>query len=345
MKIAIVGGGWYGCHIAATMQDHGAEIDLYEKTGMLLSEASGNNQFRLHLGLHYARSSVTRRQSLEGFNRFISRYPTFQRPIDRNIYLVPKTVSVMDFETYFLIMNASGIHVERFPVQDLAFLRAELFEGALICDERVVLTSCAREHFEQKLARSVNLDTVVPEIHFDRKSAVVNGKQYDWAVDATWGALSHGSERLYFEPTILLYYRQADLSKTWPAITLVDGEHWSLYPTECQSIFTLSSVMHTPLGQYETKSDAYRRLEQVRSDEIESRVSLIEQQVSLYFPSFSQEFKFVQPQFSIKTKPLGFSDDRSASVTNDGRLFRVRSGKIDTIFHATDIILKGVFGG
>jgi hypothetical protein len=44
-------------------------------------------------------------------------------------------------------------------------------------------------------------------------------------------------------------------------------------------------------------------------------------------------------QLAIKTKPEGRADDRSCTVFQQGRVFCVLSGKVDTIFFATERIL------
>jgi hypothetical protein len=45
-------------------------------------------------------------------------------------------------------------------------------------------------------------------------------------------------------------------------------------------------------------------------------------------------------QLAVKTKPIGSFDDRSCHVYREGRKFVVMSGKIDTIFFATERILS-----
>ena len=74
-----------------------------------MHEASGNNQFRLHLGFHYPRHYGTRAQSRDGFMRFVERYPQLSREVNENIYAVPREDSLVDFATYRLIMTSSGI--------------------------------------------------------------------------------------------------------------------------------------------------------------------------------------------------------------------------------------------
>ena len=61
-KLPSSGGGWYGCHIADILQTRGFKVLLLEKAGHLFAGASGKNQFRLHAGFHYPRSSITRSQ-------------------------------------------------------------------------------------------------------------------------------------------------------------------------------------------------------------------------------------------------------------------------------------------
>ena len=70
MKIAIIGAGWFGCHIAYELMNDGHEIKIYEKENDIFLGASGFNQNRLHLGFHYPRSFITREQSKKGFKYF-----------------------------------------------------------------------------------------------------------------------------------------------------------------------------------------------------------------------------------------------------------------------------------
>ena len=67
MRIKIVGAGWYGCHLALTLQRYGNEIVLVDKVGVFAG-ASRANQSRLHQGWHYPRSSVTRKCSQQHSN-------------------------------------------------------------------------------------------------------------------------------------------------------------------------------------------------------------------------------------------------------------------------------------
>lgn len=338
-SVAIVGGGWYGCHIALSLHNLGFEVQLYEKSGRLLNDASGNNQFRLHMGFHYARHQQTRQQSRDGYFRFLERYPELSAPIAQNVYAIPHGQSLIDFPTYKLIMSSSGMDfVESAqPIPGLVDI-----EGALLVPERVILLSEARALFSQRLASIMTLDTAIETIEEREDEVVVNGRGFDFVIDATWGHLTRPAIDCIYEPTMLLYYEAAD---RFPAITLVDGPLCSVYPTEDPHVYTLSSVPHTPLGQVRDPAAAIALRDGVTGETVQAKRAAMEAQIMRNLPGFRDHFGFLGIQLSIKTKPTGAADDRSCYVERRGRRFIVMSGKIDTIFHATERILGEIATG
>lgn len=339
MNIAIAGAGWYGCHIASTLKGFNATVKIFEKNNDIFLESSSNNQFRLHQGLHYARSSLTRHQSRDGFLRFSERYPAFSKPISENYYLVPKYESLIDFGTYFSIMFSSGIDIEKCDLNNLKYLDKTKFEGMLKCSEKILLNNKAKDYFSTLLQSNLYTNTKITNVEEIDNKVLVNNEPFDYLIDATWGALENNKE-CYYESTLLLYY-ETDIE--FPAITLVDGNLWSIYPTETEGLYTLSSVTHTPLGTYDNKDAAYSRLNSISTEEINAIRQLMEAQVIEYFPTFNEYFRFKGPQFSTKTKPIGKVDNRHASVVRNNNIFRINSGKVDNIFHASDYILGQIF--
>ena len=75
------------------------------------------------------------------------------------------------------------------------------------------------------------------------------------------------------------------------------------------------------------------------------KAQAMEDQVSRYVPEFRERFRLVGPQLAIKTKPVGRFDDRSCYGFRRGRTFSVMSGKIDTVFFATERILAAIEAG
>lgn len=335
MKIAVIGAGWYGCHLASSFMALGFETIVFEKNNRIMGAASGGNQFRLHQGFHYARNYRTRVQSRDGYARFIERYSRLSATIDHNIYVVPEQDSLIDFLTYRMIMSASGLEFVEVQPADYGITNCN---GAMRVNERVLLTEKARTFFFNRLDASLRLDYKVESIILRDDSVSVDGEIFDYVVDSTWGACLPIKRSVFFEPTLLIYYRSKAVINF--ALTAVDGQLCSIYPCEEPELFTLSSVTHTPLGRFITSSDAWRYIAKLPSALISDKRKLMEAQIEKYYPTFRDQFEYVGPQLSVKTKIEGSSDDRSCYVEKDGRAFKVLSGKIDTIFHASDRVLS-----
>ncbi len=339
LSVGVIGAGWYGCHIAVSLRALGLDVDVFEQHARPLHEASGNNQFRLHLGFHYPRHHTTRVQSRDGFMRFVERYPNLSREVAENIYAVPREDSLIDFATYRLIMTASGIDYREVCETSI---RLHGVDGLMLAGERVLLIDRARRYFTERLGRHLHLGTRISHVEDRADGVYLDGARYDILVDATWGHRAGLPMRFFYEPTILLYYETDD---PFPAVTLVDGLLCSIYPTEDPGLYTLSSVPHTPLGQTATAEAARHLRDSVTGEVVAAKARLMEQQIMRYVPEFRDRFRLVGPQVSIKTKPVGKFDDRSCYVFHRGRTFTVMSGKIDTIFFAVERILSSIEAG
>lgn len=171
---------------------------------------------------------------------------------------------------------------------------------------------------------------------------LIEGERFDFVVDATWGHYMDLDLEVIYEATLLLYYEGPS---EFPAVTLVDGPLASVYPTEMPGLFTLSSVPHTPLGQFKTAAEARAARDDVSPATISAKRALMEEQIMHYLPTFLKTFRYIGPQLAVKTKPLGAYDDRSCRVSRRGRVFSVMSGKIDTIFFAHERILSLIDDG
>ncbi|KAF5977421.1 hypothetical protein FBULB1_6556 [Fusarium bulbicola] len=333
-SLGIIGGGWYGCHIAASLRTLGFRVKLFEQHKRLLHEASGNNQFRLHMGFHYARHSGTRLQSRDGFLRFVEHYPELSRIVPCNIYAVPTQDSLLDYNTYKAIMASSGVAFTEGAPPGIHITNVD---GIMCVPERVLLLSKARAYFEAALKGALELGHKVSNIQEVGDGVLIDGESFDYVVDATWGHYMDLDLQVIYEATLLLYYEGPP---EFPAVTLVDGPLASVYPTEVPGLFTLSSVPHTPLGQFKTAAEARAARDDVSPATISAKRALMEEQIMHYLPTFLETFRYIGPQLAVKTKPLGAYDDRSCRVSRRGRVFSVMSGKIDTIFFAHERILS-----
>ncbi len=207
----------------------------------------------------------------------------------------------------------------------------------ILTEERVILIERARHYFAAHLRHALSLSVKIDAVEQTDNFVLVNGERFDYLIDATWGHFTPVPLKTFFEPTLLLYFEGAP---NLPAVTFVDGPLYSIYPTEEAGVYTLSSVPHTPLGRYASSAEACAARDAIDSEVINAKLRLMVDQACENVAYFRDHYRFLGPQISIKTKPIGGSDDRSCYVGRQGRIFSVMSGKIDTIFFATERILN-----
>ncbi|MFQ6006145.1 MAG: FAD-dependent oxidoreductase [Woeseia sp.] len=333
MKIAIIGAGWFGCHIASVLIEEGFDVTIFEKEASIFGKASGYNQYRLHMGFHYPRSYDTRKQTIIGFEKFVNTYPGFSAAIDHNIYGIVSKHSLIDFPTYKDIMRATGLPFEEVDPKNFGL---DNVEGAIRCDERLIDTEGAKEHFDARLKNNLALGHPVHKLEGKSSRCLVDGIPYDFVVDCTWCAFENrAGGDLFYEPTVTLLY-SSKMQNT--AITLMDGAFFSLYPFK-KDLSTLTSVAQTPRGRYTHYEAARRYLEKVDFEYIRNVQELMEKEVEGFFPAFHDYFQCSGYYLAIKTKISDATDKRFCSVTKSGRIITVISGKIDSIFVAAEEVM------
>ena len=246
MKVAIVGAGWYGCHIARFLKSLGYSVAVFDRRDDIMTEASGFNQNRLHQGFHYARDYETRMQSRDGFNRFLERYGHLTVDVSPNLYAVAADQSLIDFRTYKAIMASSGIEFTEVSATTCG-LNLTNVSGVMDTAERAINVDLARTFFRSELQDDLVLGTSIrhSDIEYRRHGVLLNGEPFDFLIDASWSKFLPLKSSVFFEPTVLFYY-ECPLPSF--ALTLVDGPLASVYPTGQPGLYTLSSVTHTPLG-------------------------------------------------------------------------------------------------
>lgn len=74
-RVAVVGGGIYGCAIAVDLARAGADVDLFEARSDLLDGSTSRHMGRLHSGYHYPRSDATATEARDTAAAFTARWP------------------------------------------------------------------------------------------------------------------------------------------------------------------------------------------------------------------------------------------------------------------------------
>ncbi len=320
MRIRVLGGGFYGAHIAAALAGDN-EVELHEIASRLFNGASGNMPARLHMGQHYPRSKLTRAACQEHFVVFMERYGHLTHGVPVNIYAVARDESLMDFGTYRQVLRDE---IELVTIHEPRELGLENVEGAVLTGERHVLVDEAREFFADKLGGLVRYDAPPGE---------VDSGNWQLTIDCTFCAHdSVGIDRFEACLTVLL---EGPVDR---AVTIMDGPLPSLYPwDEAQGLSSLTSARWTPLGREATWAGAAAHFSD--GDKIAVHVGEMFKQMTRFYPRLADEYRVADRRLAVRAMPRSAADARLVDVVRVGeRAVRIRAGKLDAIFHAERVI-------
>lgn len=153
-KIAIIGAGWYGVHLALSLKARGYTVEIFEKKSDIFMGVSGTFGIRLHQGPHYPRSPETRKSCRETFQQFVNTYPELAIEQDIAVYGLgicdsdgnPSKVSATEFSD---VCAELGENSQAFDYQAHGFQNLHLATN--VKERSMVLGEPLRHYFKQKL--------------------------------------------------------------------------------------------------------------------------------------------------------------------------------------------------
>lgn len=317
MNIAIIGGGWVGCHLARILRKS-HKVTILEKNSRLFRETSYHNQNRLHQGFHYARNSKTRELCESTFNRFLSDYGFMTERIFNNAYAIP-TESDIDYKTYKKIFY------------DYTFSEADLgldkLKDIILVDERYINFKTAEEFFNNLLGDI----TVTTEVT-DAKALT---EDFDLVINCTNNFIPDKTRKdAFYELTITLLYDKIKYAP-FGALTLVDGEFFSIYPYQ-ENTYTVSDVRYTPIAKYDNIEGIKKH--DFSPHELDVFKEIFASRVEKYFPEFRDTFKYKGYFLATKAKYKNNSADRYPVISQQDNLINCFTGKIQGIYVIEDYL-------
>lgn len=303
MKIAVVGAGWFGCHIANKLKNS-HDVSLFDESGIFVG-ASMNNQNRLHLGYHYARSSTTRLLCAKTFIRFKKDYEHLLSNVSQNIYAIPERNSIIDFKTYLKIFADSD-----FQIAEHQYLQN--VSGAIGVYEKYINPFAAQNYFVKELSHLFTIKKIQ-----DIKQLSLS---YDLIINCTNNNLNPTTNQTFMQPCTIFIYKKIDQTP-FDALTFVDGPLFSIFPFY-QDAVTISDVEYTP------DSDL----------SINQRIAKIEEKIIYYYPEFHKKFRYHDHLKATKAKTIDKSDNRAPIITSDNNIVNCFSGKIQGIYYLEDYV-------
>jgi hypothetical protein len=324
MKIAIIGGGWIGSHLAHKLKKN-HKITLFDKNDKLFLETSYNNQNRLHIGYHYPRSSQTRDLCKSTFYRFVNDYNFLVKDIDPNIYSISSYNSFLDFNTYLLIYckyNYDILNSEDFDLKNI--------EGSIKTNEKYINYHDAHLFFNRELKNIF----IKRDINIEEIDNLKN--EYDYIINATNNHLNNNSDDYFYELTLTLIYKKINDIK-FNSLTVMDGKFISLYPY-IDDLYTLTDVEYTPIGTFDNVQSLYDFKKNINENFILDKKKFFEKKINYYFPDFINNFEYNNFFLSTKSKFKSNSDNRYPIITKSDNLINCFTGKIQGIYIIEDYI-------
>jgi hypothetical protein len=323
MKVRILGGGFYGSHIALSLINDGHYVELHEISGKLFSGASGAIPARLHCGSHYPRSKLTRDACKSHYKEFMEVYGHLTRHVPINLYCIAAYDSLLDFGTYRQILDND---IEYITVVDTDEFGLRNVEGAILTGERHILVDRAREFFSNALNGYIRYNTPTE----------TDSNGFDLTIDCTFCARDEKNiDRFELCLTVLM---SGPVDK---AVTVMDGPFPSLYVwDEDNGICSLTSAKWTPLETFSTWSAAKQTQNIVSKRIVENHCSNMIEQMRFYYPEI-ENYKVEDCRLAIRAMPRSGCDARLVDIMQpDENTIRVRAGKIDAIFYAYETISR-----
>lgn len=319
-KIAIIGAGWVGCHLAKNLKDN-HNVKLIDKSG-IFAETSFRNQNRLHMGFHYPRNFNTRKLCYDTFDKFSDEYSNIISKVENNIYAIPKDKSVIDFQTYKNILTYEKLNFRNFDLNALKNI-----EGCIACDEKHINHKIAKKYFDQQL------NDVFEKVEIQSNDLLKISKEFDLIINCTNNSIKDVTEKTYYELCIVLLYRKKRQTD-FDALTLMDGQFFSIYPYQ-NDIYTVTDVQHTPVYKSENIDLNY-------DIDLIQRIKKIEDKINYYYPDFNMDFEYVDYFLSLKVKKHNESADRYPVINKKNNIINCYTGKIQGIYLIEEFVNESI---
>lgn len=240
-RVAVVGGGIFGATAAIYAARAGHEVHLFEKESDLLQAASGINQYRLHRGYHYPRSSDTARSAKDADSSFREEYREAVIENGRHIYAIAKEGSLVSPETFLAFCREQGLKVKEIPA-----------EPHLAADEVALVVEGEESWMDPEALREVvrkKLKAAGVHIHLNTRATPEILAPFDAVVLATYARLNElvppeaGAPPEYqYEVCEKPVVRLSGLGNT--GIVVLDGPFMCADPWGKSGLHVLGNVVH-----------------------------------------------------------------------------------------------------
>ncbi len=329
MKLAIIGGGLFGCNIANELSNiDNSSVHIYEKNNELFKQASSNNQHRFHTGFHYPRSPQTIEQIDIVSESFKQKFSDCIFDIKNNYYFVSNTedskISFTEYKNIFFNKSKEIKSLKDFE----KYLLIEKIDGGLISNECGINLQLLKQRLINLLLKN-NIKVFLNTEWIDN-----NKQNYDFIINCSYinPNLTTDKIRVKYEICELLLIENPFKELSDYSMTIMDGNYSSLYATENKNAYTLSNVEKTPFFKTNELKELQLALKNINDFNFDFIENEILEKTKEYYKI--DKVKKLGRYITPKVKPLyDINDLRTTEVLYEGKFVTLLQGKISTIQH------------
>ena len=335
LKIAVIGGGFYGSSIAIELKEKFSnfKIDLFEKKDDLLKGTSGKNQFRLHKGYHYPRSKDTFlecKSSNESFNK------SFKNCFldSNNFYSISKYKSKVSFNQYIEYLDKVNLEYE--IIKNHKLINQEMSQGIINANEKIINIHKARSILNKKLS-SLGINT------YFNFSVDINKKfnsKYDLVILSTYDnnnylkkKINIQREKYYYQLVEKIIIKTPKIYRKFSCVVL-DGNFMSLDPYNNKMDHHVCGHVKKSVIKSSNTKDIFKlsKSERNRLDNYlidikdESLFSEFKKEFVKYFNYFDKS-EYQKSFYVVRCTKRNKNDERITSIDLNGKIISVHSGK------------------
>ena len=335
MKIAIIGGGFYGAYLAYKLsKNKKIKIDLFEKNNSILKETAIRNQYRLHTGYHYPRSSETIHQTILGYKKFKEEFKKFLYFPENNFYLIHKKslISFNNYKKVFQNLNLNFREVKKKKISE--YINLSNIDGVINTEEGVILLEKLFSFLKKEISNKVRIykSTRISKIDANKGaiySQKLNLSGYNYIINTTYTNPNLGLDKDKFKIKYELtgMVRLKNPFKKSLGFTIMDGNYCSLYPQN-KFYSTVSSVKYTPIMKSNFYSEIIHQKRLIDEKKVKTKIINDARKYIKLRDNYEETDLIIGNKVKLKRDK---NDTRYSIIKRNDKVISILCGKLDAV--------------